>query len=347
MLPRALEVLLVAVVVLLTLNVAFQFNNQQLLREIRDKLDDRPRETAYAPPSPRPLTSPSMPGQRAGAASSTAGAASPDMLSRGLTAASPRVAPSSTPQPGPADTPAPAPAPAPMPAADTLTPDASAQPAGDGQAQAAAAREGSASTSPAPQAKPQPAAPTGTDAEPKPDAAAGDSGETDAGSTAANDKAAAQDVGGSDADSAGQPEPDGQAAAGPEARSDALAGMPAPKAEALSAADEAAAQEWQTYGPTVVDVVNELWEGQYEQVIKRCDDEMANSITKASLAQAIGPRRSSHGPIKRIASHEVDNDGLAVNLHGFKVNVELQDGSRINFFVTLNDQKRISGLFLR
>ena len=109
MLPRALEVLLVALLVMLTLGVAFEFQNHALLRDILDELRHRPPGIAAAP-------APGTPGSPGTAAAPPAVAVSPGPAP----APTPAVQPTPTPAPQPTTLPVaavpPTPAPSPTPA---------------------------------------------------------------------------------------------------------------------------------------------------------------------------------------------------------------------------------------
>lgn len=143
MLPRALEVLLVALLVMLTLGVAFDFQNHALLRDILEELRRQPAPVAVMPqpgalpdvvvappvqPQPTPAPAPVQPAPVAVPDNTVAAATpkpepappinprpdpSPSLPTEDTETPAPQPAPPVTPRPKPVVNPAPAPAPAP------------------------------------------------------------------------------------------------------------------------------------------------------------------------------------------------------------------------------------------
>ncbi|QNN24237.1 DUF3887 domain-containing protein [Planctomycetales bacterium ZRK34] len=141
MLPRALEVLLIILLVVITLGVAFQYRNHQLLQQILNELRQRPQPVAIVDENPKLALGP----QANAPASTTPPPANP---------AQPNIA-TANPAPEPVDTPevvnTPSSTPEPTPLPDTSAePTPAAKPA-----------------EPAPKPKPAPVKPADTPASPE------------------------------------------------------------------------------------------------------------------------------------------------------------------------------------
>ena len=122
----------------------------------------------------------------------------------------------------------------------------------------------------------------------------------------------------------------------------APAPMPAPPAPEST-------DSWQTYGPAVIEVITHLLNGQYDPVVKQFDENMAQVLTRDGLAKAIDPFRQKHGTLSRLVSHmPVSDPAVPDSLHAFTVRVETEkDAGGLTFTVTLDDQKRIAGLYVQ
>jgi hypothetical protein len=127
---------------------------------------------------------------------------------------------------------------------------------------------------------------------------------------------------------------------------------PKPVAEAKPLAplpptiDPASQATWTEFGPPITSVISQLLEGQYDSVVRQFDPTLAANLPKNKVAQIIDPIRADHGVLKRVVEHEPIS-GLETGFTGFSVLVELTDGHRIQFWITLDAQKRVAGLLMK
>lgn len=126
-----------------------------------------------------------------------------------------------------------------------------------------------------------------------------------------------------------------------------VAEKPQPPQPPSPPVEDPAAKGWQTYGPTVTNVIENLLAGHYDAVVKRFNDSMSAELSPAQLAAVIDPVRKAHGPMKELTRHAPLQGRLPANMHAFEVTTELTDGHKLLFTVTLDDQQRVSGLLMK
>lgn len=133
----------------------------------------------------------------------------------------------------------------------------------------------------------------------------------------------------------------------PEPAKPAPASVSAGPAVPLPATIDPASQAvWDDFGGPITQIITQLLEGQYDHVIKQFDPTLAANLPREKIAQIIDPIRNDHGILKRVVEHE-GMSGLEAKLAGFSVLVEQTDGHRIQFWITLDRQKRIAGLLMK
>lgn len=311
---RILEVLMVALLIMVTLGVAFQFQNQQTLQRIHEELRDqrhalaeatapvrgRPfdeRATAAAEPARREVrlrdgSEPPRDGNDGRQAQADPSASDADTPDTGDTVAerSERDA-DATDTPSAAD---PGDAIAVSPIPDDITADVGATAAATGD---------------------QPR----TD-EPDTDPAADADSANVAIATADDDSAVAE-------------------------AADAVAAFDA--SASASASEPEVDRAWVQHEELVVATVRRLLDGDYAWVTQRFTPQMTRRLRREDIARALDPVRDEHGAFEEVAQYENITHGLDEGLHAFRVFVNTTRGGELTFTITVDDNGEIDGLFMR
>jgi hypothetical protein len=111
--------------------------------------------------------------------------------------------------------------------------------------------------------------------------------------------------------------------------------------------DSASLAAWETNGSTVTQVVTQLLDGRYAEVVKLFNANMASELPPPELATVIDPVRKAHGAMKHILGHAPLKARLPENMHAFVVTTEMSDGHKVLFTITLDDKQRVSGLLMK
>jgi hypothetical protein len=141
-----------------------------------------------------------------------------------------------------------------------------------------------------------------------------------------------------------EPEPDDPAPVGPEhtpvADGPSNHHHPAPRPADL-------ATEWQTFGDDVTRTIRDLLDGNYSQVVDRFDPDMAAALTEQRLAVIMEPIRRKHGAFGRVLRYEPPIVELPAHLHAFNVTIETRTRDQLVFTITLDNARRIAGLYVK
>lgn len=107
--------------------------------------------------------------------------------------------------------------------------------------------------------------------------------------------------------------------------------------------------DWPTFGPTVEQVIRQLLTGQYDAVYSRFNDDMRNALPLRTLTEVMNPLRDKHGAFESIVRHSAPIVRLPEGLHAFRVTVATSKTTDepLVFTITLDDEKRIAGLYVR
>ncbi|MHC4994125.1 MAG: hypothetical protein ACYTGQ_03635 [Planctomycetota bacterium] len=105
---------------------------------------------------------------------------------------------------------------------------------------------------------------------------------------------------------------------------------------------------WTTYGPTVELVIKQLMTGDYDPVMERLDDQFGQEMTRDYVARFMQGQRAKYGDFKAFTYHNyVTDTGLPSKYAAFDVGVETTSGKQLVFTITLDNQKRIAGLYVQ
>lgn len=104
--------------------------------------------------------------------------------------------------------------------------------------------------------------------------------------------------------------------------------------------------QWQTSGPLVETVIQQLLGGDYEAVFNTFDPVMQTNLSREALAGAIDPIRTEHGAFKKFTNHRIVTDNAQASMSTFEVDTELADGHKLRFTISVDGKSRVSGLLL-
>ena len=101
------------------------------------------------------------------------------------------------------------------------------------------------------------------------------------------------------------------------------------------------------YGPTVEQIIKELYQGKYKAVLEKCSPEYADLV-----GEQIGPHmdkiRSNHGMLKSVMGRRLHDVDAMENQKIFRYTIDTDKGKIVLFTITLQaDSKKIDGLFFR
>lgn len=105
---------------------------------------------------------------------------------------------------------------------------------------------------------------------------------------------------------------------------------------------------WAEYGPTISDALSELLTGKYAQVAARFEGDLARNLPAAQLAVIADDIRKKHGNFAAVKDHSFKETVRTrqTTEHVFYVDVDTDAQQQLRFTVTIDDRKRITGLFL-
>ena len=313
MFPRSLGILLVALLAMVTLQVAFAFQNHRLLRELLDELRAQPVSTAGEHAAPPPSAAPRA--ERSGTPKT------PPPAYRSLRQDTASTAPR-----------------APQLRSELAFPGASLRVSPRrGEPRAAPPDPGRESLG-------RPASPQPTRQEPVEIAPMTMSAGTGpAESAGAADHAPTQPPPPSEPISLGEP-PD--PAAQDSATNPATATDQPPQTADADEAQASGPSRWQAHGRAVMRIIKDLFAGRYDAVTERFSTDYAANIDRSGLASAIEPIRNAHGGLKELADPTPATRDLGDGLTLYTVPIKLADGHRLTLMVTLDEQDRIHGLLM-
>jgi hypothetical protein len=107
--------------------------------------------------------------------------------------------------------------------------------------------------------------------------------------------------------------------------------------------------DWPTFGPTVEQIIRQLLTGQYDAVYSRFNDDMRDALPLRTLTEVMNPLRDKHGAFDSIVRHSAPVVRLPEGLHAFRVTVATKKTTDepLVFTITLDEEKRIAGLYVR
>lgn len=311
---RVLEVLMLGVLIMVTLSVGFQFQNQQVLHRIFEEMREQRLAGGDASPQrdARRTASADTPGQRRGNSEEAAADRDADPSEDDADAedSQPTRLPLDPQGEGATD-----------PSAPQPTGGNATAPPGDADADSAVAEAGSPSPAPA-----------------------DDDGNGEGEGEMAGLGLAAGEIGPDPTPA--EPAPD--LAADSNSRDDAPDGVEAalePAEAAPSPAEEDRA--WQRHEEVVVACIRQLLDGDYTSVVRQFTPEMARRLPRGTLADILDPVRERKGGLEQVVRHENVTSGLDEGMHAFRVLVETTEGEQVNFTVTVTDDEEIAGLLMR
>jgi len=104
---------------------------------------------------------------------------------------------------------------------------------------------------------------------------------------------------------------------------------------------------WERFGPTVEKIIADVFAGKYDRISARFDKDMAAALPPERLAAALDPIRARAGGIKAVVDRRSAPVALPADLHAYNVTVQTENAGRLVFTITLDDQKRLAGLYVK
>lgn len=309
---RFLEVLMVGLLIMVTLSVAFQFQNQQTLQRILDEIREQRLTSNDRPP-------------RQHAAARRPGAEGDSILPEGLVGVRFDEAPE-TPGGGFGE---------PMP---VQPPRGATRVDAEGDPTSSRPAEQGAATASRDESDASDGATMNILSEDDPDAP--EMGQTDV---------AAMEQDARDDERPPSPEPSQEQATATAEPDPADDGEPEPAtAEAEPKLEpEPDDPAWLEHEELVVATIEHLLAGEYQWVVQRFSPQMTRRLGRSEIASALDPVRESHGTFAEVVSYENVTSGLDEGLHAFRVVAATTSGAEMIFTVTINAQGEIDGLFMR
>jgi hypothetical protein len=122
----------------------------------------------------------------------------------------------------------------------------------------------------------------------------------------------------------------------------------APNTPAPQVADEKAEEKaLADYGPTVEQIITELYRGNYPAVLKKCTADYANLVGPA-LATRMDEIRTKHGNLKAVMGRRLDDNDASKEMKVFHFTVDTDKGQIVKFTVTVQtNDKKVAGLYFR
>jgi hypothetical protein len=152
---------------------------------------------------------------------------------------------------------------------------------------------------------------------------------------------ASGDADGSTEPSAGSPtQPDEDNADQP--RDEVIAADPGPATNPLP--DD---PTWQKLESIYVQIIMNLLDGDYQPVIQRFDATMAAVLSPDQLAKVMDPIRAAAGPFDTVLAAGPVRFGVPQNQTCYQVQVKTKRNQVLIFTITLDQARRISGLYVR
>ncbi len=103
---------------------------------------------------------------------------------------------------------------------------------------------------------------------------------------------------------------------------------------------------WDTFGPTVQRIIDEVFDRRFDAVSDRFDDDMRAALPGDRLAAALGPILNRAGDMQRITDRRDAPVRLPPRLHAYEIDVATTHG-KLTFTITLDDQQRLAGLYVK
>ncbi|MDX1564371.1 MAG: hypothetical protein R3236_03145 [Phycisphaeraceae bacterium] len=101
------------------------------------------------------------------------------------------------------------------------------------------------------------------------------------------------------------------------------------------------------YGPTVEQIIKELYQGKYKAVLEKCSPEYATLVGE-KIGEHMDKIRADHGMLKSVMGRRLHEVDTLDNQKIFRYTIDTDKGKIVLFTITLQaDSKKIDGLFFR
>lgn len=106
-------------------------------------------------------------------------------------------------------------------------------------------------------------------------------------------------------------------------------------------------KDWMAYRNAIAKVIDDLLAGREQAVYQQFNSNLASYLTLDQLRKVMQPIRAKHGQAMRISEHQRLRIGVQPEHHAYQVMVETERDRPLLFTITIDEQDKIAGLFVK
>ncbi len=106
-------------------------------------------------------------------------------------------------------------------------------------------------------------------------------------------------------------------------------------------------KDWMDYREAIAKVIDDLLAGREQAVYEQFNNNLTSVLPLEMLQKVMEPIRIEHGRAMRITQHQRLRIGVRPEMHAYQVMVETEKGKPLLFTITIDEQDKIAGLYVK